>query len=73
MSRTFQAVRNLAQRLGKVSAVSEDFPAFIVNRILVPMINEAVYALYEGVGSVSGDRHVDETRRQPSDGSAGAG
>jgi 3-hydroxybutyryl-CoA dehydrogenase len=51
---TFQAVQALAQRLGKVSAVSEDFPAFIVNRILVPMINEAVYALYEGVGSVSG-------------------
>ncbi len=50
---TFQAVKNLAQRLGKVAAVSEDFPAFIVNRILVPMINEAVYALYEGVGSVS--------------------
>jgi 3-hydroxybutyryl-CoA dehydrogenase len=51
---TFQAVKNLAQTLGKVSAVAEDFPAFIVNRILVPMINEAVYALYEGVGSVSG-------------------
>ncbi|MGD0102975.1 MAG: 3-hydroxybutyryl-CoA dehydrogenase [Rhodopila sp.] len=50
---TFQAVKNLAQALGKVAAVSEDFPAFIVNRILVPMINEAVYALYEGVGSVS--------------------
>jgi 3-hydroxybutyryl-CoA dehydrogenase len=50
---TFEAVRNLSQKLGKVSAVSEDFPAFIVNRILVPMINEAVYALYEGVGSVS--------------------
>jgi 3-hydroxybutyryl-CoA dehydrogenase len=50
---TFQAVRNLALTLGKVSAVAEDFPAFIVNRILVPMINEAVYALYEGVGSVS--------------------
>jgi 3-hydroxybutyryl-CoA dehydrogenase len=50
---TFLAVKNLAQTLGKVSAVSEDFPAFIVNRILVPMINEAVYALYEGVGSVS--------------------
>jgi 3-hydroxybutyryl-CoA dehydrogenase len=50
---TFQAVKNLAHKLGKVSAVSEDFPAFIVNRILVPMINEAVYALYEGVGSVS--------------------
>jgi 3-hydroxybutyryl-CoA dehydrogenase len=51
---TFQAVKALALRLGKVGAVAEDFPAFIVNRILVPMINEAVYALYEGVGSVSG-------------------
>jgi len=50
---TFQAVKTLAQQLGKVSAVAEDFPAFIVNRILVPMINEAVYALYEGVGSVA--------------------
>jgi len=49
---TFQAVKALAHRLGKASAVAEDFPAFIVNRILVPMINEAVYALYEGVGSV---------------------
>ena len=51
---TFQAVRALAEKLGKTAAVAEDFPAFIVNRILVPMINEAVYALYEGVGSVSG-------------------
>ena len=50
---TFQAVQALAARLAKITAVSEDFPAFIVNRILVPMINEAVYALYEGVGSVS--------------------
>ena len=50
---TFQAVQSLAVRLGKTTAVAEDFPAFIVNRILVPMINEAVYALYEGVGSVS--------------------
>ena len=51
---TFQVVRALAEKLGKTPAVAEDFPAFIVNRILVPMINEAVYALYEGVGSVSG-------------------
>ena len=51
---TFQSVQALATRLGKTTAVAEDFPAFIVNRILVPMINEAVYALYEGVGSVSG-------------------
>ncbi|MSP01165.1 MAG: 3-hydroxybutyryl-CoA dehydrogenase [Acetobacteraceae bacterium] len=49
---TFQSVQALARRLGKITAVSEDFPAFIVNRLLVPMINEAVYALYEGVGSV---------------------
>jgi 3-hydroxybutyryl-CoA dehydrogenase len=50
---TFQAVRGLAEKLGKTTAVSEDFPAFIVNRVLVPMINEAVYALHEGVGSVT--------------------
>ena len=50
---TFQAVAALADKLNKITAVSEDFPAFIVNRILVPMINESVYALYEGVGSVS--------------------
>jgi 3-hydroxybutyryl-CoA dehydrogenase len=49
---TFQAIQALAARLNKTTAVSEDFPAFIVNRILVPMINEAIYALYEGVGSV---------------------
>ena len=50
---TFDAVQELAHRLGKTTSVSEDFPAFIVNRILVPMINEAVYALHEGVGSVT--------------------
>ncbi len=50
---TFQATQALAERLHKTTAVSEDFPAFIVNRILVPMINEAVYALYEGVGNVA--------------------
>ncbi len=50
---TFQATQALAARLHKTTAVSEDFPAFIVNRILVPMINEAVYALYEGVGSIA--------------------
>ena len=49
---TFNAVRDLAEKLGKTTATSEDFPAFIVNRILLPMINEAVYTLYEGVGSV---------------------
>jgi 3-hydroxybutyryl-CoA dehydrogenase len=50
---TFQATQALAARLNKTIAVAEDFPAFIVNRILVPMINEAVYALYEGVGSIT--------------------
>ncbi len=49
---TFETVQALATRLHKTTAVSEDFPAFIVNRVLVPMINEAVYALYEGVGSI---------------------
>jgi 3-hydroxybutyryl-CoA dehydrogenase len=49
---TYQAVKALTARMGKTCAVSEDFPAFIVNRILQPMINEAVYTLYEGVGSV---------------------
>src|SRR6185436_10501556 len=49
---TFKQIRELADKLGKVVAVAEDFPAFIVNRILVPMINEAIYTLYEGVGTV---------------------
>jgi len=51
---TFQASRRFVESLGKTIAVSEDFPAFIVNRILLPMINEAVYTLYEGVGTVDG-------------------
>ncbi|UWU26077.1 3-hydroxybutyryl-CoA dehydrogenase (plasmid) [Rhizobium sp. CB3060] len=49
---TFEAVRGVVDRLGKTAVVSEDYPGFIVNRILIPMINEAIYALYEGVGSV---------------------
>jgi 3-hydroxybutyryl-CoA dehydrogenase len=49
---TFQACKSVVDRLGKTAAPAEDFPAFIVNRILMPMINEAVYTLYEGVGSV---------------------
>ncbi|MET1047387.1 MAG: 3-hydroxybutyryl-CoA dehydrogenase [Hyphomicrobium sp.] len=49
---TFATARVFVERLGKTTAVSEDFPAFIVNRILLPMINEAVYTLYEGVGTV---------------------
>jgi 3-hydroxybutyryl-CoA dehydrogenase len=49
---TFEAAKTFITRLGKTSTMSEDFPAFIVNRILLPMINEAIYTLYEGVGSV---------------------
>ncbi|MGC2854604.1 3-hydroxybutyryl-CoA dehydrogenase [Novispirillum sp. DQ9] len=50
---TFKAIREVTEKLGKTAVPAEDFPAFIVNRILLPMINEAVYTLYEGVGSVS--------------------
>lgn len=49
---TFKACHDVVDRLGKTAATAEDFPGFIVNRILMPMINEAVYTLYEGVGSV---------------------
>lgn len=49
---TFEIAKNYARSLGKEITVAEDFPAFIVNRILLPMINEAIYTLYEGVGSV---------------------
>lgn len=49
---TYEACKAVVDRLGKTAASAEDFPAFIVNRILMPMINEAVYTLYEGVGNV---------------------
>ncbi|WP_028333619.1 MULTISPECIES: 3-hydroxybutyryl-CoA dehydrogenase [Bradyrhizobium] len=49
---TFDTAKTFVAKLGKQVAVSEDFPAFIVNRILLPMINEAIYTLYEGVGNV---------------------
>ena len=57
---TFAACQEVVARLGKTSASAEDFPAFIVNRILMPMINEAVYTLYEGVGSV---KSIDESMK----------
>ncbi|MFW8635021.1 3-hydroxybutyryl-CoA dehydrogenase [Cribrihabitans pelagius] len=57
---TFQACQKVVERLGKTAASAEDFPAFIVNRILMPMINEAVYTLYEGVGSV---KSIDESMK----------
>ena len=49
---TFETSKAFVSKLGKTIAVSEDFPAFIVNRVLLPMINEAIYTLYEGVGNV---------------------
>ncbi|WP_151717387.1 3-hydroxybutyryl-CoA dehydrogenase [Gemmobacter serpentinus] len=55
---TYDALHEVVKRLGKTAASAEDFPAFIVNRILIPMINEAVYTLYEGVGSV---KSIDES------------
>ncbi len=55
---TYNALVNVVEKLGKTAASAEDFPAFIVNRILMPMINEAVYTLYEGVGSV---KSIDES------------
>ena len=55
---TYKAMLAVVERLGKTAASAEDFPAFIVNRILMPMINEAVYTLYEGVGSV---KSIDES------------
>ncbi|MCF8466983.1 MAG: 3-hydroxybutyryl-CoA dehydrogenase [Sneathiella sp.] len=57
---TFETIKDLAIRLHKTPTPAEDFPAFIVNRILLPMINEAVYTLYEGVGSV---RAIDTAMR----------
>ena len=54
---TWDTLHEVVKRLGKTAASAEDFPAFIVNRILMPMINEAVYTLYEGVGSV---KSIDE-------------
>ena len=50
---SFETAHAIVQKLGKTAAVSEDYPAFIVNRILLPMINEAAFALYEGVGTVA--------------------
>ena len=55
---TYRTLCGVVERLGKIPASAEDFPAFIVNRILVPMINEAVYVLYEGVGNV---RSIDQS------------
>ncbi len=50
---TFRATKSLAERVGKTTMTAQDFPGFIVNRVLLPMINEAIYTLYEGVGGVT--------------------
>ena len=50
---TYRATQNLAERVGKSTMTAQDFPGFIVNRVLLPMINEAIYTLYEGVGAVT--------------------
>jgi 3-hydroxybutyryl-CoA dehydrogenase len=70
-TKSVQGVRRQARQAR--SPISEDFPAFIVNRILLPMINEAIYTLYEGVGNGRGHRCRDEARRPPPDGPAAAG
>lgn len=57
---TYKACHEVVDRLGKTASSAEDFPAFIVNRVLVPMINEAVYVLYEGVGNV---KSIDEAMK----------
>ena len=57
---TYKQLLEVVERIGKTAASAEDFPAFIVNRVLIPMINEAVYVLYEGVGSV---RSIDESMK----------
>ncbi|WP_407494792.1 3-hydroxybutyryl-CoA dehydrogenase [Pseudooceanicola sp. MF1-13] len=57
---TYKACLAVVEKLGKTASSAEDFPAFIVNRVLVPMINEAVYVLYEGVGNV---RSIDEAMK----------
>jgi 3-hydroxybutyryl-CoA dehydrogenase len=57
---TYKTLHEVVERLGKTAASAEDFPAFIVNRILMPMINEAVYTLYEGVGNV---KSIDESMK----------
>lgn len=57
---TYRQLHEVVEKIGKTSASAEDFPAFIVNRILMPMINEAVYTLYEGVGNV---KSIDESMK----------
>ena len=70
---TFTTAQKFVKSLDKTITVAEDFPAFIVNRILLPMINEAIYTLYEGVGSVEAIDTAMKLGAQPSDGAAAIG
>ena len=70
---TARAIVELASSLGKTPVEVRDFPGFIANRILMPMINEAIFAVYEGVAIDRRDRHGHEARHEPSDGAAHAG
>ena len=67
------AATELCMRLNKTAVEAADYPGFIANRILMPMINEAVFALMEGVGTAGLDRHGHEARDEPPDGAADAG
>ena len=69
---TYETAATFAKSLGKTTANAEDFPAFIVNRVLVPMINEAIYTLYEGVGTVDAIDTAMKLGANPSDGALGA-
>ena len=70
---TFDAVMELSKKLGKTPIHCNDFPGFVSNRVLLPMINEAIYALYEGVASRGEHRRHHEARHEPSDGTAHPG
>ncbi len=70
---TYETCLGVVEKLGKTAASAEDFPAFIVNRILMPMINEAVYTLYEGVGNVNSIDRIAKAGGKSPDGSVGIG
>ena len=70
---TFETVKALTQKVGKTPVEVKNSPGFVANRILLPMLNEAVFCLYEGLAKRRGHRHRDEARHGAPDGAAGAG
>ncbi len=70
---THQITVELAKKLGKIPAEAGDFPGFIANRILLPMINEAIFCLYQGDRHPRSHRHGDEARHESPDGAADLG